>query len=119
MQGIEQPIKAIERDISQYSNEIEKLTKLAIQETDTSLHIDKSYLKQQEVIVEKLNSLMAKHQTDFDALKEQGEVIGGIANNFSNAIKSTIKNVEYDHIRINDPNKSKQHSQCYRNSWSL
>lgn len=119
MQGLEEPIKAIEQEISQYSEKIEQLTKLAIQETSTSLHIDKKYLKKQEAVVEKLNSVMAKHQADFDALGEQGDLIGKIADEFSKKIKSTINNVEYDQIHVNDPDKPKQHSQCYRNSLSL
>jgi peptidoglycan hydrolase CwlO-like protein len=119
MNGLESPIKAIEQDIKQYSDEIEQLTKLAIQETDSTLHIDKSYLKQQNIVVKKLNNLMAIHQADFDALEEQGRIIGDVANKFSEAIEVGFEELDYDHIRVNDPNKAKRKWHCYSDSISL
>jgi len=113
MHGLESPIKAIEQDIKQYSNQIEQLTKQAIQETGTSLHINKSYLKQQNIVVNKLNKLMAIHQADFDALELQGRMIEEVADSFSEAIEVGIQDIDYDHIRVNDPNKATRKWHCY------
>jgi hypothetical protein len=103
MQALELPIQDIQQEITLYSNEIEKLTKLAIQDTDQSLHINKSLLKKQEVVVQELDKFMQLHQPDFDALGEQGNVIGQQAEIFASSIKANLESIDYDQIRVLTP----------------
>lgn len=111
MEQISEPIEEIEQQLNHYSTEIEKLSKLAIQETDNSLHINKKYLAEQEQVVDKLNALMATHQRDFDALGKQGRRIGKLANHFEATIKESLSRFDYNQVHIKTPNKSKNY-QC-------
>jgi hypothetical protein len=113
MQGLELPITAITEQIEQYSSEIEELTALAVQETDTSLYIDKTYMRQQEAAVDKLQALISSHQNDFDALENQGYTIGRIAEEFEQEIAPSIENFKHDQIRIVGPDSSTSGHSCY------
>lgn len=119
MESLEMPINAIESELDEYSNQIEELTSLAIQENDDRLTIDKHYLAQQEEVVEKLNALMEAHQKDFDALGEQGSKISEIANEFTDSIKVSIGDVDYDHIRVNSPDEKQSGFHCYSDTVSI
>lgn len=112
MHKLEEPIQAIELEIDSYSNEIEKLTELAIQETDKTLHIDKTILKQQEAVAAEFSQFMQQHQSAFDTLGEQGKIIGEKANTFQVAIKTSLSGVEYDQIQILTPDSDQSQPSC-------
>ncbi|WOH37470.1 hypothetical protein RI844_19245 [Thalassotalea fonticola] len=113
MHALEQPIQAIEQQLQEYTEQIEELTSLAIQDNDDTLYIDKSYLKQQEQVVAKLDKLMDEHQHDFDALGEQGSLIGAKAEDFTDTIDASFDNVDYDQMRIDYPDNVDSNYQCH------
>jgi delta 1-pyrroline-5-carboxylate dehydrogenase len=112
MQTLELPIQGIEKEISLYSDEIEKLTKLAIQETSDTLHINKALLKKQEVVVKELSEFMQQHQQSFDALGEQGNIIGQQAEIFASSIKANLESIDYDQIRVLTPDSHTTKLSC-------
>jgi hypothetical protein len=112
MQRLQVPIQKIEQEIEAYTDEIEKLTKLAIQETDETLHINKTLLKQQDSAAQKFNEFMQLHQQHFDALGEQGNIIGQRADIFETSIKANLKNIDYDQIQVLTPSSQKILSNC-------
>ena len=112
MASLELPIQSIEQELSEYTKQIEELTALAIQESDDSLYIDKNYLKQQEAVVAKLDLLMDKHQHEFDALGEQGRVIGKTADKFTDTIETSFDGIEYNQMRIDYPGRTDSNYQC-------
>lgn len=114
MAALELPIKAIEQQIQVYSNKIEQLSALAIQETDTTLHIDKTYLKQQDAVAKQLQKLIASHQADFDAIGQQGEKISAVAHKFEKAMAVTIDGLEHDQIEILSPEKLTSSHYCHQ-----
>lgn len=103
MQILEMPIQNIAQEISLYTDEIEKLTELAIQETDKTLHINKAVLEQQNLVVEEFNKFMQVHQQSFDALGEQGHMIGQQAKIFETSIKVDLETIDYDQIQVLTP----------------
>ncbi|WDE12971.1 hypothetical protein [Thalassomonas haliotis] len=112
MASLELPIAAISAKIDDYSQQIDQLSELAIQEDENNLHIDKAYLAQQQVAVEALNQFIGEHQQDFSALEQQGHQIGMIANDFEMAIKTATQGFDYDHIRINSPDNNRVIAGC-------
>ncbi len=112
MDLLETPISAIQDSLNNYSEQINELTALAIQETDQSLYIDKDYLKQQEQVVKKLDVLMKAHQQDFDALGKQGKKIGNVADTFVASLEVTIGDVEHQQIHIISPDDQENNYQC-------
>jgi hypothetical protein len=110
MQALEVPIQSIEQEIKVYTDEIEKLTKLAIQDTDESLHINKALLKQHDSVAKEFDKFMQLHQQDFDSLGKQGGIIGQKAEKFETAIKASLKTIDYDQIQVLTPNsKGSEH----------
>lgn len=112
MHALEQPIQAFEQQLQAYTEQIEELTALAIQDNEDSLYIDKSYLKQQQQVVAKLDLLMDEHQHEFDALGEQGSLIGAKAENFSDTIDARFDHIDYNQMRIDHPGKADSNDQC-------
>ncbi len=113
MSSLEAPIAAIQNSLDSYSEQIDGLTKLAIQETEQSLYIDKDYFKQQEHAVEKLNVLMKIHQQDFDALGKQGERIGKVADAFVASLEDIIGDSKQQQIHIYSPDDQENNYQCH------
>jgi len=116
---LEDPTSAIQDQLDSYSDQIEELTALAIQETEDSLYIDKNYLKQQEHVVEKLNDLMEIHQQDFDALGKQGDKIGKVADIFIKSLEATVGNSDNQQIHISSPNKQSNAYQCHNDIFNI
>ena len=114
MHEFERPIKAIEQQMQEYSEQLESLTALAIQESDTSLHIDKNYLKQQEAVAQQLTDLVQLHQADFDALSQQGSKISAVAQKFEQAMAVTLDGIEHDQIEILSPAKPNSNHYCHK-----
>ncbi|MEP1449026.1 MAG: hypothetical protein ABJK37_23180 [Paraglaciecola sp.] len=112
MDELELPIQGIEQEMLEYTDSIEKLTKLAIQETDESLYIDKKLMEQQNVVVKEFDDFMQKHQQDFDALGAQGAVIRKYADKFSDNIKDTLAGVDYDQVQVLTSGQSPRTSHC-------
>lgn len=112
MHAFEQPIQAIEQQLQEYTEQIEELTSLAIQDNDDTLYIDKNYLKQQEQVVAKLDLLMDEHQHEFNALGEQGRLIGAKAEDFAATIDDKFEDIDYNQIRIDYPGKADSNYQC-------
>ena len=113
MQSLQAPIELIQDELNEFTEQISELTSLAIQESEDSLYIDKRYLAQQEEVVEKLNLLMKAHKKDFDALGSQGNLIGDIANKFTDSLKLTIGDIDYDQLHVNSTNNEFSNSNCY------
>ena len=105
MQELESPIADIQAQLDDYSLQIEELTALAVQETDNGVYVDKHYLARQKEVVNKLNHLMARHQSDFDALGVQGHRIGKLADAFTSSIKPIIGDNSFDQIHVTRPDK--------------
>jgi len=114
MHEFERPIKAIEQQMQEYSEQLESLTALAIQENDSSIHIDKTYLKQQEAVAQQLTDLVQLHQADFDALGQQGAKITAVAQKFETAMVPTLDGVEHDQIEILSPDKPNSKHYCHK-----
>ena len=112
MRELELPIKAIETQMQDYSTKIESLTALAIQETETILHIDKTYLKQQKDVADQMSELVKLHQSDFDALNEQGKKITAVANKFEVAMATTLDGIEHDQIEVLGPDEPNSSHYC-------
>jgi hypothetical protein len=119
MSSLEAPISAIEYSLDSYSEQIDKLTELAIQETEQSIFIDKNHLKQQEHIAEKLNELMKIHQQDFDALGKQGEKIGKVADAFVASLEETIGDSKHQQIHISSPDGQENNYQCQNDTFNI
>jgi len=118
MSSLESPISAIQNELDGYSEQIDELTALAIQETEQSLTIDKAYLKQQEQVVKKLNVLMEAHQKDFDALGLQGKKIGKVADNFVTSLEGTLGNYKHHQIHISSPDDLDNY-QCHNDIFNI
>ena len=116
--SLEAPVSAIQDSLDIYLEQIDELTELAIQKTEQSIYIDKNYLKQQELAVEKLNALMKIHQQDFDALGKQGEKIGKVADTFVASLKDTIGDDKYQQIHITSPDTQEDNYQCHNNNFN-
>jgi hypothetical protein len=112
---LEGPIQNIEQEIESYSDNIERLTKLAIQETDESLHINKTLLKQQEAAAKEFAQFMQLHQHKFDALGDQGKAIGQQADIFETSIKANLGGIDYDQIQVLTPKSKQAQQHCDNN----
>ncbi len=119
MSLLEAPISAIQDSLDSYSEQIDELTELAIQETAQSLYIDKDYLKQQEHVVEKLHAFMKIHQQDFNALGKQGEKIGKVADIFVASLEDTIGDSKHQQIHISSPDDQENNYQCHNNVFNI
>ncbi|GGD70010.1 hypothetical protein [Lacimicrobium alkaliphilum] len=113
MHKLKNPIKAIEPQMEKLTDQIEKVSELAIQETDETIHINKKHLRQQEQIAHQIEQLVAQHQADFDALEQQGEKISAVANEFEQQMKPLTEGVEHDNIQIISPDKAPEPYRCY------
>ena len=112
MAKLELPIDAISGQIDDYSQQIEQLTGLAIQENENSLYIDKAYLAEQEAVSDKLDRLIALHQQDFAALEKQGHKIELVARDFEKELREVIRGFDYEHIRITSSGNDQSHTGC-------
>jgi hypothetical protein len=115
MRVLELPIQNIEQEIKVYTDEIEKLTELAFQEKDESLHINKALLKQHDIVAKEFNKFMQLHQQDFDALGKQGGIIGQQAKIFETSIKASLENIDYDQIQVLTPSSKESGRSCDNN----
>jgi hypothetical protein len=100
MHELELPIRDIEKDIQNYSTNIESLTKLAIQENEESLYIDQTLLKKQNSMSKEFNDFMSEHEHKFNALSKQGEVIAQYAESFKTTIQADLNDLKYDQLQI-------------------
>lgn len=119
MTALENPIKAIEAQIRDYSHQIEALTAKAIQEDDNTLRINKSFLKEQEQVAKQLNALMKNHQHEFTALESQGNIIGEVAEQFSDLIEADLAEFDHDSLRISSPLNKDKDFQCHRGVFKI
>lgn len=115
MQQLEQPLQQFEAQSEQLADEVERLSSLALQETDTELHIDKRYMALQQETARQLEALVSHHQADFDALAAQGDKIAATASKFEQAIKSGIQGIDFDQIQISDAGKAADTRYCQLN----
>jgi chromosome segregation ATPase len=113
MHQLEDPIKAIEPRMDKLTAQIEQISELAIRETGETLHINKSYLRQQQQIADQIEQLVAQHQSDFEALEQQGEKISAMADEFKQQMKPLTEGVEHDSIQIISPDKAAEPYRCY------
>lgn len=100
MKSIHQPLKSVEKQLSGYGKEIEELTRLAIQETEQTLYIDKELMKEQQIVADKLSALMAVHEADFEALGSLGEQISAETDIFSDTIEDAFTGLDYQRVEI-------------------
>lgn len=109
---LEKPIKEIEGEMAEFTSKIEALTALAIQETATSLHIDKGYLRQQEDVAGQFDDFMSQHQHVFDALGAQRRKISAAAKIFAQSIAPLVTSIEHEYIEIMEPGNTKTKQGC-------
>lgn len=109
---LQNPIKNIEGELKDFTDKIEEVTAMAVQETDVSIFIDKHYLKKQEELAEKINALVEAHQEDFDALEQQGKRIGKKARVLEQAIEAELDDLDYDQIRVITPGSNDDQDSC-------
>lgn len=112
MSGLEEPLKDMESQLKEFTDRIEEVSALAVQETEGSIHIDKYYLKEQEDLADRIDEIVTAHQHDIDALEEQGSRIGEKARVFEAAIEEGLEDVDYDQIRIITPDSDNDHYSC-------
>jgi hypothetical protein len=115
MHTLEKPTQDIEHKMDVYADKIERLTKLAIQETDDTLHINKKLLKQQDAVAKEFAQFMQLHQHKFDALGDQGKAIGQQAKIFETSIKDNLENIDYDQIYVLTPDSHHSEKGCDNN----
>jgi len=116
MDGLQAPIESMQDQLEELTSQIEQLTDKAIIEDENSLHINKAFLKEQEEVVAKLEVLMTKHQGDFDAIEQQGDKIGELADEFEKALAPSIDGFDYDQIHIKTPTEADSNYRCDNNS---
>ena len=109
---LEVSIQDIEQEILSYTKKMEKLTELAIQETDEILHINKARLKQRDIVANEFDKFMQLHQQDFEVLGKQGNVIGQQAEIFETSIKVGLESVDYDQIQVHSPDSNQTQHSC-------
>jgi uncharacterized protein (DUF342 family) len=112
MQSLEIPLEAIEKEAKQYTDALQKLAKLAIQDTDKSLYIDKSQMQQHQDVAQKFTDFMQQHQAGFAAIGKQGRIIGEYAEAFESSIKISLQGIEYDQIQVITPNSNSAEPYC-------
>jgi hypothetical protein len=54
-------------------------------------------------VVQELDKFMQLHQPDFDALGEQGNIIGQQDEIFETSIKANLESIDYDQIQVLTP----------------
>ncbi len=112
MRALEIPVAEIEQEAKQYTDEMQKFAKLAIQDTEQSLHIDKAKMQQHKKVAEKFQQFMQKHQAKFDAIGQQGQLIGQYAQSFENSIKESLQGIDYDQIQVLTPDSKHTEPGC-------
>jgi hypothetical protein len=115
MQQLEQPLQQFEAQSKQLADEVEHLSTLAVQESDTGLHIDKHYMAQQQKAATQLEALVSHYQADFDALADHGDKISATATKFEQAIQASIQGVDFDQIQVSNAGKAVDISYCQLN----
>ena len=113
MHAIQGPLEGVEAKFSEYSEEIQRLSELAIQETDQNLYIDKELLQKAERLADIISALADVHRSDFNALGKLGEQIGQQAEIFSTAIENEFEDIEYDQVKLYKADEPLDLEQCY------
>ncbi len=106
------PMHDMEAKLKEYTDKIEEVTELAVQESGDSIHINKAYLSQQKELAEKIESIVSFHQKDIDAIEQQGTYIGKTATAFEHTIKADLEGIDYDNVRIIKPNDNSHYDYC-------
>lgn len=119
MHASEAPIQAIEEQMQAYTDKIEKWSALAVQETETSLHIDKQASEQLNKAAKEFEQFMAQHREKFDVLEDQGHQISLAAADFEQSMKSSTADVDYDQVHVVDTQKRDTGFHCYSQNNSL
>ncbi len=112
IETLEVPMREMEKQLEQYTSQIEEVTELAIQEDGDSIYIDKSYLSKQKELAGKIESIVSLHQQDIDSIGEQGKALGIKAKAFEQSIKSTLHDIDHDQVRIITPGKEIHYDDC-------
>lgn len=119
MDELELGLDGINDEIAAFTQKIESITDLAIQETGSRLTIDKNLLAEQQQIVAELERFMDQHEHRFDALGEHGEILGQYADVFTDAIEADLAHVDYDNVRVITPDNLNDNHHCTVKSISM
>ncbi|MEW9797413.1 hypothetical protein [Alteromonas sp. CYL-A6] len=103
MAELEVPIDGIQAELARYSEDIERITREAVIEQGDRVIINNALLEEQQHLAQKIEALVAQHESDFAALEEQGERISDIAREFEQGVDALLDGVDYDNIRIQTP----------------
>ena len=113
MHELAEPVQVIEAQMHEYSKKLERITALAIQDNEDSLHINKAMMHQQQAVAAEFSAFVTKHQAKFDALSQQGEAISAVADAFETAIQTTVGDIKHQNIHIISPEQDASAYHCY------
>lgn len=113
MRHVSVPVDNLQAQINEYTSKIEALTRRAVIEDDSSLHIDKALLREQESVSKALEALLKDHEGEFAALEDEAAAIEQRAHHFENVISPLLDDVEHDFVRIIGPNNASSANECY------
>lgn len=112
MHELERPIQAFDEQMDQYSQQMDDISDLVVQETETEMHVDKVLMAKQEAIAHKIESLMQKHKDEFKALEIQGARLSVVADRFERLIKPSIADLDFNHIEIKEKGQNINDRDC-------
>ncbi len=119
MDDLELGIDGIEAEVEHFTQEIELLTDLAIQDSDGTLTINKNLLAEQQDIVAQLEHFMENNEHRFDALTDHADVLADYADTFGDLIEDDLSAVDYDNVRIITPDNRNENFRCDNLSISM
>lgn len=113
MRHVSEPVENLQSQINEYTSKIEDLTRRAVIEDDSSLHIDKALLREQESVSKALEALLKDHEGEFAALEDEAAAIEQRAHQFENVISPLLDDVEHDFVRVTGPDNASSAHECY------
>lgn len=106
MEGLEKPIQLIQPSLDKLNEEMKVVSKLAVQETDNTIRIDKEAMTKQAELADKIDAIIKDNAENFKALRTQGKRIESAANEFEALLQDDLALKNYQYIQIFTDNKT-------------
>lgn len=114
MHKLEVPIKKMQPALDELEEQMRKVSHIAVQETEKLIRIDKQAMEKQTAIAEKIEALIQQHQSDFDAIENQGDKIQAVADQFEKLVANALPSFkDFDHIQIFTDNDTSRKCESY------
>lgn len=108
MKKLEQPIQSIQPSLDKLSEEMKALSKIAVQETEEVIRIDKEAMAKQNEVAAKIDVIIKDNDTNFKAIEAQGKRIEKAAKVFESLLEGDLTLKNYDYIQIVTDKKTRQ-----------